>query len=195
MKKILMTMVMALVCVMTFAQNADYKKAVAKYKSVNTLTATATRTTHKNAVAKDQVVSGTLYVKGSDKVLIENGKDLLLMNGSKFTFKKGPVKASTNSNTNVQYKTFHDVLESIFNGGQTDISKNSDVDIAKKGANVVVTITPKAGNKKMMFSSFVLTIDTKAQELRSIRLVQKGGYTDYTFSNFKLGASVSDAKF
>ena len=37
----------------------------------------------------------------------------------------------------------------------------------------------------MMFSSFVLTIDTKSSELRSLRMNERAGYTEYTFSNFK----------
>lgn len=197
MKKIISTMVLTLVCALTFAQNADYQKAVAKYKNVNSLTATATRTTHKAAVAKDKVVSGTLYVKSPAKVLIANGKDALLMNGTSFTMRKGPLKAKTDSKTNMQYRTFHDVLESIFNGGKTDLSKLSDVTISKKGTNVVLTIIPKAeGKKKMMFSSFVITIDGKAQELRTIRLNQGGGsYTEYAFSGYKLGATVNDSVF
>lgn len=186
---------MSLACVMAFAQNADFQKAVGKYRNVKSLTATAVRTTHKNAVAKDKVVNGTLYVKGADKVLIANGHDALLMNGSAFTMKKGALKAKTDSRKDAQYKTFHDVLEGIFNGGATDITKNSDVSVAKKGQNVIITITPKANGKKMMFSSFIITIDQKAQELRSIRLMQKAGYTDYAFSNYKLGAAVQDNLF
>ena len=178
-----------------FAQNQDFKKAVAKYKNVSSLTATATRTTHKAAVAKDKVVTGTLSVKKDGKVAIVNGKDALIMNGTAFTMKKGALKAKTNAATDSRYKTFHDVLEAIFNGGATDISKNADVKISKSGNNVVLTITPTS-TKKLMFSSFVITIDGKAQEMRSIRLNQKGGsYTEYSFSNYKLGAAVAENVF
>lgn len=177
------------------AQSQDFKKAVAKYKNVSSLTATATRTVHKAGSAKDKVVAGTLSVKKDGKVAIVNGKDALIMNGNAFTMKKGPLKAKTNAATDTRYKTFHDVLEAIFNGGQTDLTKNSDVKIAKNGTNVVLTITPTS-TKKLMFSSFIITIDGKAQEMRSIRLNQKGGsYTEYVFSGYKLGASVDEKLF
>ena len=197
MKRIITTLVIAIISMVTFAQNADYKKAVAKYKNVSSLTATATRTVHKAAVAKDKVTAGTLYVKDKGtKVLIANGKDALLMNGTAFTMKKGPLKAKTDSQKDAQYKTFHDVLESIFNGGATDISRHSDIKIVKNGSNIVLTISPVATKKKQMFSSFIVTIDGKAQELRSIRMMQKGGsYTEYTFKGYKLGANVDNAKF
>lgn len=195
MKKITLLLFSMFMFVAAFGQNADFQKAVAKYKNVSSLTATAMRTTHKTS-GKDEVVKGTLYVKSPEKVLIQNGKDALLMNGVFFTMKKGPLKARTNSLKDSRYKTFHDVLTGIFNGGSTEISKNSDVKILKTGVNVVLTITPEAGKKKMMFSSFVVTIDAKSQELRSIRMNQKGSnYTEYRFSDYKLGASVDDKVF
>ena len=197
MKRLLITLCLAVICAFTFAQNAEYKKAVSKYKNTASLTATATRTVHKAAVAKNKVTAGTLYVKDKGaKVLIANGKDALLMNGTAFTMKKGPLKAKTDSNKDSQYKTFHDVLVSIFNGGATDISHNSDIKMVKSGTNIILTITPVSSKKKQMFSSFIVTIDGKAQELRSIRMMQKGGsYTEYTFTGYKLGASVSDKVF
>ena len=195
MKKLLITFYLLLITFCAMAQSQDFKKAVAKYKNVASLTATATRTVHKAAVAKDKVVAGTLSVKKDGKVAIVNGKDALIMNGNAFTMKKGALKAKTNAATDSRYKTFHDVLEAIFNGGQTDLTKNSDVKIAKNGTNVVLTITPTS-TKKLMFSSFIITIDGKAQEMRSIRLNQKGGsYTEYTFSGYKLGAPVDDKLF
>lgn len=197
MKKILSLTIALLVSITLFAQNADFQKAVAKYKNVSSLTATAVRTTHKAGTANDKSVSGNLYVKKPSKVLIQNGKDALLMNGTSFTMKKGALKAKTDSKKDNQYNTFHDVLESIFSGGATDISKLSDVKMSKSGSNVIITITPvPQAKKRMMFSSFILTIDGKAQELRSIRLVKKAGaYTEYVFSNYKLGASVADSQF
>lgn len=195
MKKLVLSFCLLLITFCAMAQSQDFKKAVAKYKNVSSLTATATRTVHKAGSAKDKVVAGTLSVKKDGKVAIVNGKDALIMNGNAFTMKKGPLKAKTNAATDTRYKTFHDVLEAIFNGGQTDLTKNSDVKITKNGTNVVLTITPTS-TKKLMFSSFIITIDGKAQEMHSIRLNQKGGsYTEYVFSGYKLGASVDEKLF
>lgn len=196
MKRFTLLTISILMFAVAFAQSSDLKKHVAKYKNVTSLTATATRTIHKSS-GKDEVHKGTLYVKQPEKVLIQNGKDALLMNGVFFTMKKGVLKARTNSLKDSRYKTFHDVLETIFNGGATDISKNDDVKISRAGTNVVLTITPKQDpKKKMMFTSFIVTIDSKMQELRSIRMLQKGSsYTEYRFSDYKLGAPVDDKVF
>ena len=59
----------------------------------------------------------------------------------------------------------------------------------KNGTLLVLTITPQPDSKKaarrMMFTSFVLTIDTKTSEIRSLRMNERSGYTEYTFSGYK----------
>ncbi len=188
-------------CTMTMAQQIGYQNAVAKYKNVSSLTATATKTTHKAAVAKDAVKTGTLYVKGTEQILIsfDKGKDALMMNGETFVMIVKGMKFPTNTKKDAMFGTFHDVLQSVFAGGTTDITKRTDVKSERKGSNIVFTITPTSSGKdtkKQRYTSFMLTIDASAHELRSIRLNgKKGSYTDYTFSNYKLGADVPASLF
>lgn len=201
MKKLLTTLLMMLACSITFAQNAYYQKAVVKYKNVSSLTASATKTKHKASVAKDEVSQGIFYVKTPNRVLItfNKGKDALLMNGTNFTMTIKGHKFKTNSQQNAQFKTFQAVLESIFSGGNIDLSKYKDVAISKSGNNVILTITPsldKKGAKHQLFTSFVVTIDSKASELRTLRMNEKkGNYTEYKFSGYHLGANVADSLF
>lgn len=155
-------------------------------------TATAVKVVCKGK--KTTSVNGTLYAKKASKVAIINGKDALIMNGTAFTMKKGPLKAKTDANKDMQYRTFHDVLENLLLDGNTDVSKYSDTKISKNGNTTTYTITPNAGNKKLMFTSFVLTVTGK--ELKSIRLnQQKGNYTEYLFSNYKTGVTIDDKVF
>ena len=37
----------------------------------------------------------------------------------------------------------------------------------------------------MIFSSFVMTIDKNTSELKSLRMNERGGYTEYTFTGHK----------
>ena len=155
-------------------------------------TATATRTEYKGK--KSTTTTGTLYAKKASKVAIITGKDALIMNGTAFTMKKGPLKAKTDATKDMQYRTFHDVLNNILLGGNTDVSKYSDTKITKSGGNTVYTITPSAGNKKLMFTSFVITASGK--ELKSIRLNRSNGqYTEYVFSDYKTGVTIDDKVF
>ena len=174
------------------AQNADYKKAVAHYKNIKNVTAVATKTSHKNAVTKDVVTKGTLVMNAPSEVSItmDGGKDQLLMQGNVFTMTVKGKKHTTNSQKNTQFATFQTVFESIMSGGTIDISKLSDLTISKQGNNLVLTITPKTSSKKearrMMFSSFVFTLDSKSGELRTLRMNERAGYTEYSFSSHRL---------
>ena len=173
------------------AQTADLQKAVARYKKVTTITAAATKTSHKDAVAKDVVTKGTLTMKKPADVgiTIDGGKDQLLMHGSEFTMVVKGKSHKTSSDKNPQFATFQAVFEYILKGGDGDLSKYSDLAITKQGTAVVITITPKADNKKaqrrMLFSSFVMTIDSRTSELKSLRMNERGGYTEYTFTGYK----------
>ena len=184
MKRILL--ILTLLCQLTIsvAQQADFQKAVARYKNASNVTAAVTKTTHKQAVAKDVTDKGTLTMKrpATVSIVMDGGKDQLLMEGSTFTMVVKGKKHVTSSQKNVQF-------ESILSGGQKDISKLGDLTVAKQGGNLVLTITPQADSKKaarrMLFSSFVMTIDTKTSELKSLRMNERAGYTEYTFTGFQ----------
>lgn len=192
MKKLLIGLLLVMchitVCV---AQNADLQKAVARYKKVSTVTAVAKKTTHKDALAKDVVTKGTLTMKKPADVgiVIDGGKDQLLMHGSEFTMVVKGKSHKTSSQKNTQFATFQAVFEYIFKGGDGDLSKLGDLAVTKQGSNIVLTITPQATSKKaqrrMLFSSFVLTLDKNTSELKSLRMNERGGYTEYTFTNHK----------
>lgn len=186
-------LILTLLCQLTIsvAQQADFQKAVARYKDAANVTASVTKTTHKKAVTKDVISKGTLTMKrpATVSIVIDGGKDQLLMEGSNFTMVVKGKKHKTSSQKNVQFTSFQTVFESILSGGQKDISKLGDLTVSKQGGNLVLTITPQAADKKsarrMLFSSFVLTIDTKTSELKSLRMNERAGYTDYTFSGFQ----------
>ena len=131
-------LLLALIGQMTLAgaQQADFQKAVARYKNSTSVTATATKTTHKAALAKDETAKGTLTMKQPAQVsiTITEGKDQLLMEGSQFTMVAGGRKHKTSSQKNAQFATFQTVFESILSGGAKDISKLTDLEVKKQEA-------------------------------------------------------------
>ena len=191
MKKLLLFLTFLCQFTIGVAQQADFQKAVARYKNTTSVTATATKTTHRQAVAKDAGTKGPLTMKrpSTVSIVMEGEKDQLLMQGSTFTMVVKGKKHTTSSEKNVQFASFQTVFESILSGGAKDISKLGDLTINKEGNALVLTITPKAEDKKtarrMLFSSFVLTIDTKTSELKSLRMNERSGYTEYTFSGYQ----------
>jgi hypothetical protein len=95
----------------------------------------------------------------------------------------------TSSQKNPQFATFQAVFEYILNGGEGSLASYKDLAFSKQGNNIVITITPQADSKKaqrrMIFSSFVMTIDKNTSELKSLRMNERGGYTEYTFTGHK----------
>ena len=191
MKRFFSFFLFACICIASFAQQDEFRKAVAKYKNTSSVTASVVKTAHKNALKNDVVTKGNLIMKSPSEVSIvmQGEKDQLLMKGSMFTMVVNGKKHTTSSEKNIQFVTFQAVFESILSGGAKDISSLNDLTMKKQGNSIILTITPQAANKKaakrIMFSSFVLTIDTKTSELKSLRMNERAGYTEYTFSGYK----------
>lgn len=197
MKRILFFMLLSLTMVTTaFAQEGSFTKAVAKYRTAKTATAKAIMVKHNKSMTKSKTYQGYLSMKDPDKVAIvcDNGKEQLVMNGNTFTMVMSGHKRVASAKTASQFAAFKTVLLSVLNGGKTDISKVPGVSIANNGGSVVVTMTP-AKAKRLMFTSFVLSIDRRSGELEYLTLNSSRGYTKYTFSNFKFGGAVNDKTF
>lgn len=187
------------------AQDAEMmQKAMERYKAMNTLTADVTQTRHNALIAKDAVSKGNFYFKKPNKMCMSfnNGKDEMLMNGDTFTIVKDGVKNSTSGSSNSQLESLKTILKNFSAGQESDVdlSDIADVDVTKKGNLMVMTITPIVADakakRKQMFSSFIVTIDQKAGELKSLRMNEKGqNYTQYDFSNFVLNGKVNDSVF
>ncbi|MBP5195871.1 MAG: outer membrane lipoprotein carrier protein LolA [Bacteroidaceae bacterium] len=184
---------LAFICLLSsfmWGQQSEYQKACAKYKTVQTVTAKCQRVRHKKLVAKDEVLQGSFNMSRPDKVNItmDGGKEALDMNGTQFTMTMKGKPHKTSSKTNVQFRTFQAVWESILAGG-TDLSKTSDLEMKKEDGDILITITPKADAKtakRMMFTSFLLVIDGKNGEIKSLRMNERGdNYTLYTFSDYQ----------
>lgn len=174
-----------------FAQATDFQRAVSHFKG-HSATAAVVRTTHKAALAKDATAQGTLVMRqpSTVEIAIDGGNDALLMQGSTFTMTVKGKKHTTTSQKNPQFATFQKVFESILAGGTPDVGTLKEVTVKKDGKQLVITITPEAADKKqlrrMMFTSFVLTVDAATSQLRSLRMNEKAGnYTEYTFSQFQ----------
>ena len=206
MKKILSIFLVVVVAICSLhAQDAEMmQKAMERFKNMTTLTADVTQTKHNSMVAKDIVSKGNFYFKKPNKMSMtfNEGKDMMLMDGETFTIVKDGVRNTAKGGGNEQLQTLTTIIKNFSAGQESDIdlSEIADIDIEKKGNLMVMTVTPIVSDPKakrrQMFTSFVVTIDQKAGELRSLRMNEKGkNYTQYDFSNFQLNAPVNDSVF
>ena len=132
-----------------------------------------TKTVHKKAVKTDVVTTGTMTIRKPDYICIstDNDRDLLMMDGTKFTITIGSKRHTTDSRNNPQFTTFHEVLTAVING--QPIPQSDDMTITTKNGQKTITITP-VGKKRQLFSSFVLVIDAKTSAVVQLRMNERG---------------------
>jgi hypothetical protein len=139
-----------------------------------------TRTQHRTAIAQDAVSTGTMTIKKPDYICISTnqGKEQLIMEGTKFTMTVGGKKHVTDSRKNEQFATFHQVLKAVINN--QPIPKSNDVTITTKNRLKTINITPAKKKKRQMFTSFELVVDDNTSAIRHIRMNERGdNYTSY----------------
>lgn len=156
-----------------------------------TLTATVMRTKHNTAITNDMVTQGSFYFRKPDKMSItfDEGKDMLLMEGNTFTIINDEKSSTAKGKQASQLELLQRVLVDILSGGDgcIDTSQHKEMEIARE--DTTIRIIPVAANAKamrrMMFTSFTLTVDPKSSELKSICMHEKGGnYTLYDFTDY-----------
>ncbi|WP_418697818.1 LolA family protein [Bacteroides sp.] len=205
MKKLFILFITALFsCVPLLAQDAGMQKAVDRYKNMNTLTATVIQTKHNAAVTQDVASRGYFYFKKPARMCMtfNEGSETLLMDDNTFTMVTDGKKSVAKGKGNNQFESLLAVFKNITAGedAAVDLSDMADVEMTKHDNICTLTVIPivsdEKAKRKMMFTSFVLTIDLKSSELKSLRMNEKGkNYTQYDFSNYVFNGTVSDSVF
>lgn len=203
MKHILFIILSLLAVPLLRAQDADILKAMQYYKDASSLTASVSRTKHNAALTNDATAQGTLYFKSPNNIsmVFENENDKLIMTDGVFTMVTNGEKQTAKGATLTQFQTLLAVFSEQFLGNSSDAASDAQVTITSDGNLRTVTITPatEGGNKakrRMLFSSFALTIDVKTQRIKSLRMNERGkNYTQYDFSNFSINVQVPNNAF
>ena len=188
---------------MASAQDEEMmQKAQERFKNMQTLQADVTVTKHNTMVTKDVVNKGEFYFKKPSKMCLKAGKDILLMDGENFTMVMDGKAQTMSGKGNSQMEALKGVMQNFSAGQESeiDLSDIADVDVEKSGNTMTLTITPIVTDpkqkRKQLFQSFVVVIDQKKAELKSVRLNEKGqNYTQYDFSNFKQNGPIEDSVF
>jgi outer membrane lipoprotein-sorting protein len=193
-------------CLNTWAQSNDdmMARAQQRFRNMKTLTAPVTQTRHNALLTQDEVSKGNFYFKkpASMCLTFNNGKDMLLMKDNQFSMVRDGKVNTLNGKGNEQLEALKTLLRNFSAGQESDVALDdlADVDVERAGTLVTLTITPRISDakakKKMLYSSFIVRMDTQAGELKSIRLNEKGSnYTLYEFGKFTIDAPVSDDLF
>ena len=141
-----------------------------------------TRTQHRAAVAQDDVTTGTMTIRKPEYICISTneGKEQLIMDGTKFTMTMGKRKHTTDSRKNLQFATFQSVLHAVINN--QPIPASEELTVTTRGAQKTITINPAGKKKRQLFTSFVLVVDAKTSAFHTLRMNGRNDdYTEYTF--------------
>lgn len=168
-------------------------------QKINSLTAHCVKTEHK--VTKKNAISaeGKFYYKAPDNMALvfKEGKESLLMTGTTYTIVRGGKKSIAKGEMIEVFKPLQTVLKTVFSQGElSSLKKMPEVGMAANGKNTEITITPNVKTKRTLFTSFVVTVNTKTCELISIRMNERrNNYTDYAISAIENNATVNNISF
>ncbi len=167
----------------------------------HTLTAKVVRTKHNTAVTEDVVTEGNFYFKEPDKMCIcfSEKKDMLIMDGNAFTMISNGEKSVAKGKGAVHLGLLQRVMISILRGenGDIDTGELEDMEITRQEDTIHITpvYDSQKAKRRMIFTSFTLTIDQKISRLKSMCMHEKeGNYTRYDFSDYMITNSQSKKK-
>ena len=202
MRKLIALLLILLPCLALSAQEADIRRLAEHYADVQTLSATVTRTRHNVVLAQDEVTQGHFYLKKPGKMCLsfDNNKDMLLMEAGTFTLVDKGRKSVAKGRNGQVLGALGAVLRGLFADGTYTPDEAATVTVEQSGNRCILTVTPLLKNAKekrrLMFTSFVLTVDNASGRLLSLRMNERGeNYTQYDLAGHQPGVRVEDAVF
>ena len=202
MRKLIALLLILLPCLALSAQEADIRRLAEHYADVQTLSATVTRTRHNVVLAQDEVTHGHFYLKKPGKMCLsfDNNKDMLLMEAGTFTLVDKGRKSVAKGRNGQVLGALGAVLRGLFADGAYVPDEAATVAVEQSGNRCILTVTPVLKSPKekrrLMFTSFVLTVDNASGRLLSLRMNERGeNYTQYDLAGHQPGVRVEDAVF
>ncbi len=202
MRKLIALLFILLPCLTLSAQEADIRRLAEHYADVQTLSATVTRTRHNVVLAQDEVTHGHFYLKKPGKMCLsfDNNKDMLLMEAGTFTLVDKGRKSVAKGRNGQVLGALGAVLRGLFADGAYVPDEAATVAVEQSGNRCILTVTPVLKSPKekrrLMFTSFVLTVDNASGRLLSLRMNERGeNYTQYDLTGHQPGVQVEDAVF
>ncbi len=141
-----------------------------------------TRTQHRAAMTTNAVTTGTMTIRKPDYICIstDEGREQLIMDGTRFTMTMGGKQHVTDSRNNPQFAKFHEVLKAVINS--QPIAVDDEVAVTTNNGQKTITVAPQPRKKRQMFTSFILVTDDKTSAIRQLRMNERAdNYVLYDF--------------
>lgn len=205
MKKLNAILTVMTVCLLmpgaALAQDTDLQRISEKNRAIKTLNVTVQRTRHNTAIAEDEVTTGTFSLRkpGQMALTFLDGQDKLLMNNSVYTMVTDGKTSVAQGKNQQLFSVLQDVLRAIMGDGPVaDFDKRATLqwEHGKDWLTLVVIPAWEGSKRRMMFQSFIFTIEASSLHLRSLRMNERGdNYTQYDFTDYRPDSPVPDNTF
>ena len=185
----------------TWAQDADLQHISQAHRTMKTLNATVQRTRHNVAIADDEVTTGTFSLRkpGQMALTFLDGRDKLLMDGTVYTMVTEGKAQVARGKTQALFSVLQDVLRALTGDGEVvNLEGRATLEWNRSDDWLTLAVIPAwEGNKRrMMFRSFIFTIDAHTLRLRSLRMNERGeNYTQYDFTDYRPDTPVGTDTF
>ena len=184
-----------------WAQDADLQRISERHRTMKTLNATVQRTRHNTAIADDEVTAGTFSLRkpGQMALTFPDGGDKLLMDGTTYTMVTAGKAQVAQGKTHALFSVLQDVLRALTGDGDTaSLEGRATLEWTRSDDWLTLAVTPawEGSKRRMMFRSFIFTIDARHLRLRSLRMNERGdNYTQYDFTDYQPDTPVADDTF
>ena len=175
----------------TMAQDADLQRIAERHRAMKTLNATVRRTCHNTAIADDEVTTGTFSLRkpGQMALTFLDGRDKLLMDGTVYTMVTDGKAQVAQGKTHALFSVLQDVLRAMTGDGDAvSLEGRATLEWTRSDDWLTLAVTPawEGSKRRMMFRSFIFTIDARDLRLRSLRMNGRGeNYTQYDFTDYR----------
>lgn len=185
------------------AQEAEVQRLAGRNRDMQTLTASVVRTKHNAAIAEDQVEKGTFYLQkpGQMALVFLDGEDKLVMDGETYTMVNNGKASQAKGPVKFQFAVLQAVLKNVLADGEfTELGEQAETKIERQDQTIILTVTPTVvsakAKRRMMFQSFVLTLDTRTSRIQSLRMNERGtNYTQYDFVDYQPDSTIDKQVF
>lgn len=185
----------------TWAQDADLQRISEKNRAMKTLNATVQRTRHNVAITDDEVTTGTFSLRkpGQMALTFLDGQDKLLMDGTVYTMVTGGKAQVARGKTQELFAVLQDVLRALMGDGDAvSLEGRATLEWNRSKDWLTLAVIPawEGSKRRMMFRSFIFTIDARDLRLRSLRMNERGdNYTQYDFTDYRPDTAVAEDTF
>lgn len=213
MKKIILILLLAVTCTVSFANNEmktlaninDFKsKLKSETSKVNTIQSDFEQVKHLAVFDEDMISNGKFYYQKSDKLSLDYlypVKYVMTMNGSKIKIASDGKVNVYDMGVNKAMGEMRDMLAACMTGNLDLMSNNYKIEYLHNDKEYLIKVFPLNEEAKKIMSRVDIFLDKKDLSVVRLRMFEavsdkeEVNYTEYRFTNKKININIPESQF